>query len=84
MVAMRASQSRQRRFTGQVLERRSRINQSPIEEHPTLRSACGNAVSDGQLDGTAREGRPAHPRKSSAFALKLILEIRRPGSSITA
>ena len=74
MVAVRASQSCQRRFTGQVLKRRSRVNQPPVEEHPALQSACGNAVSEGQLDGTARESRPVHPRKSSAFALKLILD----------
>jgi hypothetical protein len=74
MVAVRASQSCQRRFTGQVLKRRSRVNQSPVEEHPTFQSACGNAVSEGQLDGTARESRSVRPRKSSAFALKLILD----------
>ena len=74
MVAVRTSQSCQRRFTGQVLKRRSRVNQSPVEEHPTFQSACGNAVSEGHLDGTARESRPVHPRKSSAFALKLILD----------
>ena len=74
MVAVRTSQSCQHRFTGQVLKRRRRVNQPPVEEHPALQSARGNAVSERQLDGTARESRPVHPRKSSALALELILD----------
>ena len=74
MVTVHTSQSCQRRFTGQVLKRRSRVDQSPVEEHPTFQSACGNAVSERQFDGTARESHAVDPRKSSALALKLILD----------
>ena len=74
MVTVHTSQSCQRRFTGQVLKRRNRVDQSPVEEHPTFQSACGNAVSERQFDGTARESHAVDPRKSSALALKLILD----------
>src|ERR1041385_444171 len=74
VIAVRLSQSGQRRFACYVLKRCSSVNQSPIEEHPTTQPAGGNAVGEGSLNGATREGHRVDPRKRRALALKFVLD----------
>ena len=58
-------------FSCRVLERCRRIDESSVEEDPSVQSTRSYAVGEGQRDGSAGEGRLVNPgqRRTTTFEL---------------